>query len=365
MKDGKLLFIIRRCDRRITERIACESGVSLEITVQRSVPQWLSQYRSRIGLPIGLLLGLVLLVYSANVVMVIEIEGNSLVTESEIEEVLLECGVKKGAFIGSIDFYGSENKLRAAFDEIAWVGMRHTGNRLVVEIMETEKAPEPLDNRIPCHIIAEKTAQITNTQISSGQFLHEKGDAVKAGEVIVSGIRTDKFGGISFTHASGSITGIYEEEVTFVCEKSDNVRTLTGRETCNKTLDLFTIRIPLSNEETPYTDYNIRTESTPLTLFGRELPISVDSRVWMEYDKEQRVYTEEEQRDNLLKQQERYEKNFLDECEIISSKSRFIKKETAMTLTVSYVLEGEIGREQELLLKSDRKPYVANSRKED
>ncbi len=365
MKNDILRFIIRRCDRRITERIARESEVSLVLTEHKSIPQWISQYKNRLGIPIGLIFGIGILVYSANVVMVIEIQGNSIVSDVEIEAVLRECGVKRGVFIGNVDFYRSENRVRATFDEVTWVGMRHTGNRVVVEVMETEKAPKSLDNRIPCHIIAAKTAQITDTQVSSGQFLYTKGDAVKAGEVIVSGIRTDKFGGISFTHASGSIIGIYEESVTFICDEMSNIRALTGRETENKTLDLFTVRIPLSHEENPYSDYNIRTETTPLTLFGKELPISVDSKVWMEYDTELRVLSEEEQRENLLMQQKRYEANFLSDSDIISAKPKFIKKETAMVLTVSYVIEGEIGREQELLLKSDRKPYVANSRKED
>jgi hypothetical protein len=40
------------------------------------------------------------------------------------------------------------------------------------------------------------------------------------------------------------------------------------------------------------------------------------------------------------------------------------KKETAMTLTVSYVLEGEIGTEKPLLITRSRAPYVASRKRE-
>lgn len=41
------------------------------------------------------------------------------------------------------------------------------------------------------------------------------------------------------------------------------------------------------------------------------------------------------------------------------------KKETATVMTVSYILEGEIGKEKELFIKDNRKPYVVGSKKDD
>lgn len=364
-KGEMLHFSVRRKDVRFLRRLAEENNAELQLHDEFSFPLLMHRYRQRFGIPLGLLLGALLLVYTANVVMVIDIEGNDTVTDQEILAVLEECSVRRGVFIGDVDFYRSELQVRSAFDEIAWVGIRHTGNRLVVEVMETTGKPELIHDRVPCHIVADRTAQITNASVSSGQLTHSAGTAVKEGEIIVSGIWADENGHMTFTHASAEITGIYEEEQTFFCDSVQTVRDFTGAETEQRTLDLFSMRLPLSFGENPYSDYNIRTESTPLTLFGKKLPVSLEKTVYMEYGTEEITLSEEEMRKNLQEQQERYEANFLSECRIIRSKTKYTKKETAMVLTVSYILEGEIGAEKELLIKDNRKPYVASRKKDE
>ncbi len=365
VKEDCLCFIIRRCDRKETELIADDLNITLSLKSMFSIPEVFSRYKSRIGIPIGIILGAALLVYSSNVIMVIELQGNEAITDNEMMAVLEECGVKRGSFIGDIDFYKSELYVQSAFDEVAWIGMRHTGNRIVVEVMETQPPPESLDDRIPCHIIAAKTAQITNAGVTRGQLVHSEGTAVKEGEVIVSGIWADEYGHVTFSHSMAEIRGIYEEEQTFICSSVQEDRNYTGNELCNKTLDIFTFEIPIAHKENVFKDYNIRRETRPMTLFGKLLPISINRKVYMEYTTEEEVLTEEQQRHNLIEQQARYEDNFLADSHIISAKRQFTKKETATILTVSYVIEGEIGTEQELLLKEQRKPYVARSRKDD
>ncbi len=362
-KGDMLCFILRRCDREKAEILAEEYGVTLEMQVQPSLPAWLFRYRLRIGIPIGMILGAALLIYTSNVVMVIEFQGNRNVTDKELLAALEDCDVERGTFIGDVDFYRSELYLRHCFDEIAWVGMRHTGNRLVVEVMETELKPQMVEDRVPCHIIADRTAQITGVNVSRGQLMHIVGEAVKEGEVLVSGIQADEYGHMTFRHAIAEIQGVYEEEQTFFCASMQPVRAYTGNVIENRTLDFLSLRLPLSHNDCPYSDYNKTIEITPMTLFGAELPIHLERTKQMEYAVTEQILTPDEMRQNLQEQQERYEANFLTDCEIIQKKTHYTKKETAMVLTVSYVLEGEIGLEQELLLKDDRKPYVASRRR--
>lgn len=358
-------FITRRMERRYVRELAAEYSVQVEMKDMPSLSAWLYKHRSRIGIPLGIILGAGLLIYCSNVVMVIDIQGNEQITDQEILAVLEECSVERGAFIGKIDFYRSELRLRSSYDNIAWVGMRHTGNRLVVEVMETYEKPEMLEARVPCHIISEKTAQITKVKVGCGQLIPIVGDAVKEGDVLVSGIYADEYGHVTFRHSMAEITGIYEEEQTFFCAHEQQVRCFTGSTMERRSLDLFSLEIPLSFEENPYADYNLKTEKIPLTLFGKELPISLERSVFMEYSTETQVLTEDEILQNLQIQQENYETNFLSECSILQRKTKYTKKETAVVLTVSYVIEGEIGTQQELLLKSDRKPYVASRKKDE
>ncbi|MBQ8724348.1 MAG: sporulation protein YqfD, partial [Oscillospiraceae bacterium] len=95
------------------------------------------------------------------------------------------------------------------------------------------------------------------------------------------------------------------------------------------------------------------------------LPVSVERSLFMEYSTEKNILTEDEMKADLQNQKALYEENFLSECTILQAKTKYTKKETAMVLTVSYVIEGEIGTQKELLLKSDRKPYVASRKKDE
>ena len=174
IKEDTLYFTAKRSSRRELICIADELGIELTLREEPSLMGFICKYRKRFGIPIGLILGSWLLIYCSNTVMVIDIEGNKAVSDKEILASLEECSVKRGAFIGDIDFYKSELYVRSCFDEIAWIGMRHTGNRLVVEVMETDENPEGLNNRIPCHIISSKTAQITNASVSSGKMVKNK-----------------------------------------------------------------------------------------------------------------------------------------------------------------------------------------------
>lgn len=357
--------IIRRSDRNCAEELAAEHHVTLTLHEERSLPELLHRYRKRFGIPLGLLLGAGLLLYTSNVILVIEVQGNDLITENEILTVLETCNIERGAFVGEIDFYRSELTLRSSFEDIAWVGIRHTGNRIVVEVLETAPKPEMLAERSPCHIVAAETAQITSVSVHCGQLMKLIGEPVKEGEVLVSGIQTDEYGHVTFRHAMAEITGIYEEEQTFFCAAQQQERLFTGNVTEQRWLDLFSLRIPLSGGGNLYPDYNQKTEITPLTLFGADLPIRLERDLWMEYAVAERTLTQEEMRTDLQEQQKRYEENFLTDCKILQTKTKYTEKETAMVLTVSYVLEGEIGLQKELLLKDNRKPYVSGRYKKD
>lgn len=368
-KDQKICedtfyFKAKRSKRKIIRLIAEKYGMELVLTEKPSLAGFISKYKKRFGVPLGIILGAALLVYCSNIVMVIEIQGNESVSDKEILSALEECSVYRGVFIGDIDLGRSEIHVRSCFDKIAWIGMRHTGNRLVVEIMETDTKPEMLSNRVPCHIVASKTAQITHASISAGKLMKKEGETVKEGDVIVNGIWTDDFEHVKFYHSAGSVTGVYQEDVKFFCQPVIIERSFSGNTIEEKTLDIFSLKVPLGFEENTFSEYNVKLQKTNLTLFGKTLPVSIDRKLYMEYESNEKILDENAMKENLNEQLERYEENFLTDCKVIDRKCTTAKKETAMVMTVSYTLEGEIGVEKELFLKDNRKPYVIGSKKD-
>ncbi|MCD7959348.1 MAG: sporulation protein YqfD [Ruminococcus sp.] len=297
-------FLIVEAKRSQAEKIAKQYGAAIQWTPRKTLRYFLRRYRFRFGVPIGVLLSMGLLFYGSNIVMQIEIIGNSNATNAEILAILAEQGVKRGSWIPKIDFTACEHKLRADVEELSWVGIRHTGNCLVVEVTEATPEPEMSETRVSCNIVASQNAEIVSLSVYTGYTMHLVGDYVRKGDLLVSGVVMDETGHLSIRHATGSVTGIYTQVQTFHCDYVQEVRTATGVSTMRKYLDLFTWHIPLGSTENPYED-SIQTENYCwFSLFGKELPIGIYRKTFQEYRIHTITFTLEEVEQNLTEQQQ-------------------------------------------------------------
>lgn len=344
-------FRIYHQSRKAVERLAAQYGVTLQLTPRRTLRQLLHLYRFRFGIPVGVLLGLGLSFYCSNVVMTIDVIGNESISETEILSILGENGIRRGAWIPSVDFSSCEHLLRADIEELAWVGMRHTGNRLVIEVMERTPMPEMLEDRTPCNVVAARDAQIVSFTVQSGQVARLVGEPVRKGELLINGVILDEVGHVAIHHAMGSVIGIYEQEEVFSCPYTQQMRRPTGEKTTRKSLDLFTWHLPLGKGENPYADSIQTTSYNWFSLFGKELPIGIYRETYHEYRVRELTLTPEEASVNLQEQVQRYEENFLFDAEILDKKTTALETEDGIQWTVTYTLQGEIGMQQELYLQ--------------
>lgn len=171
--------------RKAVEQLAQTYHVQLTLTPRKTLQQFLHQYRFRFGIPLGILFSAALIFYCSNIVMEIDVTGEETASILEIKAVLEDCGVQRGSWIPGIDFAHCEHTLRTTMDELAWVGMRHTGNRLVVEVMERTPEPEMQNTRKPSNIIASQDGQIVSVSIYRGQLMKIVGDPVQKGDLLV------------------------------------------------------------------------------------------------------------------------------------------------------------------------------------
>ena len=326
-------------------------GVTLNLTPRQTIGHFLWRYRLRFGIPLGLLFMTGFLFYGSNIVMTIEIEGNETATKTEILAMLEEQGIHRGSWIPSIDFSLCEHILCSGIEELAWVGIRHTGNRLVVEVMEATPTPEMLQTRTPCNLVSQYDAQIVSFSIYTGQMMRLVGDGVRKGELLVSGVVMDETGHVAIRHAMGSIIGIYEQTQTFTCTYVQQMRTATGESTTRQYLDLFTWHIPLSGAENTYDAYVTSGNYHWFSMFGAELPIGIYRETDREYRTHILTYTPAEAEENLAEQKQRYEDNFLTETEILNETVAVQEADDGLTWTITYTLQGEIAAAEELYLQ--------------
>lgn len=350
-QNGVFRAQVYRRDLPAIRNMAQECQVELAEHERPTVSSGLRRYRRRFGLIIGLLIVLAGSLYFSNVVVTVEVRGNSAVAQEDILAALSQLGVERGALMCGINFVYVENELRLMVDGISWAGVHCTGNRVVVEVTEVVPVPEGERTRIPCNIVAAQDARITYTSVYDGFLMHKVGDYVPAGTLLVSGVTEDS-GHLTLHHAMGHIRGVYEQTVTLTAASGQMRYVPTGRTDNVRRLILFGLDVPLSVGESGFSAQSVTETRAPLRLFGTDLPVAVVNRHYAETALARVDYTEDELRDILAQKLYLYEKNFFSGDTVILD--RVIDEETkenSLEYTVTYTLEGEIGRQMEIYFK--------------
>ncbi len=350
-KGEQFFCRIRTRDSQALRELAERYGITAEIIPHPSLQQKLRRYRLRLGIPIGILLCAILIFYYSNTISVIELQGVETVSGELILTILEEEGVEQGTWISGIDFTHCERRIRAAVPGVAWVGIRHTGSRLVVEISESTPKPEMLDTHMPCNIVSLYDAQITDVKVYSGHLTKLLGDGVAAGEMIVSGVFEDEKGHVTYHHALAEITGIYTKEAELTEYFETTVTEPTGNKQQRNFFQLFSIRIPLNPGKCSFGSCTESEAYIPYSFWGHELPFGIMQQSFYETKTETFLRTEEETRLALNASIVRYEKNFLSDVTILDREMTYSTDETGITCHLIYTVEGEIGTVSDIYVK--------------
>ena len=331
--------------------LAEQHGITLHILSEKGLRFRLAPYRLRIGLLAGALCGLAFFYWNSAFVRSIEIYGNARISDAEILTALEGLGIRKGTPLREIAYTFVEQQMRLAVSDIEWITLRHSGGRLIVDLTEERNAPEMHSDRIPANIVADVTAQITDISVLGGHAVKQRGDVVRAGDLIISGVQADKFGVTHYYRADGVVTGIYETD--FVQEQpfTDQI-TVHGETVTAKAAELFGARISLSPDfEPPAEPFVYREETRPLTLFGYALPFSRIDCCYTPLLTAETVYSPEEAKGILLESAARYEANFHENDRLISRNVSFLQSDLGIMLKIHYVFEGSIGKTSEIFVK--------------
>ena len=121
-------------------------------------------------------------------------------------------GVSVGSFLPRMDFEAICNEYRLSHPEIAWMGMYREGTVLRVKILETASYEE--EEKPPyANIVAAADGVITDIAVSRGTAVVKKGQTVKKGDLLVSGVLIGN-GQETLLSAEAVVMGQREEEIS-------------------------------------------------------------------------------------------------------------------------------------------------------
>lgn len=186
--DLHMRFQIRRNGLKQVERITEKAGGNLKLLGLHGAYYKMGQWKNRPVLVGTILILLVASIYLPGRILFVEVEGNESVPARLIQETAAQFGLAFGASRRQVRSEKIKNEVLGAIDELAWVGVNTEGCTATITVRERDPEPEETSSRI-CNVVASTDGIIESVTLTRGTLLCSQGQAVRSGQVLVSGYK--------------------------------------------------------------------------------------------------------------------------------------------------------------------------------
>lgn len=180
-------FAINTVNKKRIEQLVAEDGGTCESVGTLGMYGILKKIIKR---PILILAGVLMVVLSfwmPSKVLFVRVEGCKEVAPRLILQEAEKCGIYFGAQRNEIRSEQVKNKLLSQIPLLQWAGVRTVGCVAVITVTEKTTAEENKTENAVCSIVAARDGIIAEITILRGNGLCKPGQAVKAGQVLISG----------------------------------------------------------------------------------------------------------------------------------------------------------------------------------
>lgn len=282
-------------DLRDAKALATRCQCELKLLRESGAPVVKRRLRRRVALLVTAVSCFALLAASSLFAWDIRVEGNEQVSTGEILRALAGCGVEPGAFWPGWSSDEIRNSVILDIPELAWLGVSVDSSRAVIRVRERTEAPELVNSEGMGSVTARTTGIIDSMRVYQGAPLVTVGDAVVAGETLVSGEMPSEVGDTRYVRASAEIRARtwYEMSASAPLEYSgleqSDSRTRWALVIGDKRINFY-----LGSSQTPAGCGKIITEY-PLAWEGVfTLPVTLVREQTLEYDSAAAAEDEEE-----------------------------------------------------------------------
>ena len=181
----------------------------------------------------GVMLYFLLSCYLPGRIYFVEVEGSTQIPQRYILEIAADCGIQFGAKAAHVRSEDVKNQLLYRMPELQWVGVTTKGCVVTIHVKQrSDRDDAEQEISSVANIIAAKDGIISQITTYSGSPLVQTGQAVTAGEVLISGY-TDCGRVIKAEEARGEVYAYTTRIVNVVTPSQDMVRDrITGEHTC-------------------------------------------------------------------------------------------------------------------------------------
>lgn len=251
----------------------------------------------------------------------IEVRGNGEVPAALILERAADCGVSFGSSRRSLRSEQVKNHLLWAIPELRWAGVNTEGCTAVITVALRQPGEETAPNA-PGDVVASSDAVITDIFPQTGTVLAVPGQAVREGDVLISGT-ADLGRTLLVDRAAGEVYGLTRRTVTAVLPEKTLNRGERGRVVRKFSLRIGKKYVNFSNDSGILygTCVKMRTVNNLTLPGGFQLPVALVTDTYWLCDTEQ--VSREISGEALQEEVRRYAREQMTAGTILSEKFRF------------------------------------------
>ncbi len=338
---------IHRRDLEKVEGLARRRGDDLNITRRTGIYWRIWNLRRRKLLVAGLLFFMALSVFLPRRILFIQVEGNEIVPTRLILEQAGRCGISFGAARAEVRSEKMKNALLEAMPQLQWAGVNTRGCVAVISVREREPVEPTGEQGGVSSLVAARDGVILSCTVTRGSAAVRVGQAVRAGELLVSGY-TDTGLSIRACRAEGEIYARTERSLQVrTPEEYVKKGTVTGQ---SKKISLIIgkkrINFFKSSGILGSTCDRIYKESYLTLPGGFVLPVTVLTEIWISREESTELLSQEEAAALASDFASEYLSTQMVAGEILNTKESLEKLEGSYRLTGLYACREMIGREQ-------------------
>lgn len=303
-KTGKntLILYIALSDFFRLRPLLKQTGSRIHVLRRYGLPFWLDKLEQRKFFSVGVALFVVGLYMLSSLVWQIRVEGNEAIATQDV----LEAARKQGIYVLQWkqrlpDPDRLSKQMQSLLPGAAWIGVELQGSKILIRVVEST-LPEKKPLVSPRHLVAAKTAEVTEIFAEKGKALVKPHAIVKKGDILISGVIGDE-NNRQIVVAQGKVKGIVWEKVTVDIPLTQKVKVYTGESKKRSYLVIGNRALQVSGYgDIPFNVYEAKQDLKSLHWRDVPLPLGWMKETLLDVRLQEQSYTAEEARAIALAQ---------------------------------------------------------------
>ena len=217
-------FRTDRANQQKVEAYAARKGLTCRVLRREGAFWRLRSLWKRPFLLLGMAAYLALSLYVPGRIYFVEVEGNEQIPQRQILEAAARSGIGFGASRREVRSEKMKNALLSELPQLQWAGVNTYGCRAVITVRERSAEETVPERQGVSSIVAARDGVILSATVTRGSGLVAPGQAVREGEVLISGY-TDCGLTIEATRAEGEVTALTRRDLSVLTLPEQHTRT--------------------------------------------------------------------------------------------------------------------------------------------